>query len=268
MLPTGPCELELAQLCAGKQGDAASCAVCAGSHQHPLHEANCSHGEISKWCGQPAPPPALGFGKVSTRITGATAAGLALVEAALPRESQGGAWTLCYDSRTDCTSCPSASSPDGSSPCSCAANTTSFHSGCDAHTETLVLGHNTLARGLGKTFGGYAMASWACCNDPGSTGSYATAAIADFLFRLGPDLPAATFPARAPGPKLYQHRAAGYWPIWGSDDLKFGFGGALGNNGFCNRLHQPGYTYEGLGQEVCGGNNNWGPTEMEVWARV
>ena len=148
---------------------------------------------------------------------------------------------LCYDSRTDCTSCPSAASLDGSSLCSCAANTTSFHSGCDAHTETLVLGHNTLARGLGKTFGGYAMETWACCT-PGSsgTGSYATGATGNFLFRLGPDLPAATFHARAPGPLLYQHRAAGYWPIWGSDDLKFGFGGALGTNGFCNRLHEPG----------------------------
>ena len=72
---------------------------------------------------------------------------------------------------------------------------------------------------------------------------------------------------QGPRAPLYQHRAAGYWPIWGSDDLKFGFGGALGTNGFCNRLHEPGYTYEGLGQEVCGGNHhNWGPMEMEVWA--
>jgi hypothetical protein len=272
--PHGLCELELTQLCAAEQGDATGCAVCAGTHQHPLRKANCSHFQISDWCGQPAAQPTpLGFGKVDSRIAGATAAGLAFVEAALPKESQKGEWRLCYDSRTDCTSCPSDSSPDGSSPCSCAANATSFHGACDARTETLVLGHNTLARGLGKTFGGYAMATWSCCQ-PGSSssGSYATGATGNFLFQLGPDA-AATYPARGPngtprGDNCYQHRAAGYWPIWGSDDLKFGFGGALGNNGYCNRLHQPGYTYEGLGQEVCGGNYNWGPTQMEVWYRV
>ena len=135
---------------------------------------------------------------------------------------------------------------------------TSFHGGCDAHTETLVLGHNT----LGKVFGGYAMATWSSRD-----GSYATEATGNFLFQLGPGA-AATYPTRAPGPKLYQHRANGYWPIWGTDDLKFGWGGALGNNGYCNRLRTAGYTYEGFGQEVCGGNYNWGVTEMEVWYRV
>ena len=216
-------------------------------------------------------PAAPGFGKVGTCISGVTAAGLAFVEAALPKQSQKGEWRRCYDSRSDCTSCPSDSSPDGSSPCSCAANTTSFHSGCDAHAETLVLGHNTLVRDLGQTFGGYAMATWSGAPTP-SHSSYATEATGDFLFQLGPAA-AATYPARGHngipgGDNCYQHRATGYWPIWGTDDLVFGWGGTLGNNGHCNKRKTPGYTYEGLGQEVCGGNYNWGPTEMEVWYRV
>jgi hypothetical protein len=47
-------------------------------------------------------------------------------------------------------------------------------------------------------------------------------------------------------------------------NLIFGGYGALGSNGDCNQ----GTTYAGAPNAVCGGSNNWGATEMEVWYPV
>ena len=97
----------------------------------------CQSGWIGPACGAPSVSP--GFGGVDTHITGATTSGTTFIENALPAQVQKKQWALCYDSRTDCTNHPSC-----------------FHSKCDAHAETLVLGHNS----IGYTFGGFAQASW------------------------------------------------------------------------------------------------------------
>ena len=168
-------------------------------------------------------------------------------------ESQGGSWALCYDSATDCTACPSAT-VDGS--CSCPSGSTSFHGGCDAHTQTVVIGHNSLR----FTFGGFAQATWAG-ND-----NWATEATGDFLFRLGPGARPVAY--RPTGKNTnYQRRDPGRWPIWGSNsaDLSFGLSGALGQSyAYCKQ----GHIYAGEPSDACGGDGNWGATEMEVWYRV
>ena len=171
-------------------------------------------------------------------------------------ESQGGIWALCYNSLADCTACPSATYHDSSDHCSCPSGSTSFHGGCDAYNQTIVIGHNS----LGFTFGGFAQATWA------GNGEYAHEATGDFLFRLGPG---ATPVAYRPTGKntYYQYRNPGYWPDWGSGlaDLTFGRCGALGQiNAWCYQ----GTTYAGEPNDACGGNGNWGATEMEVWYRV
>ena len=174
-------------------------------------------------------------------------------------ESQGGSWALCYDSSADCTACPSATftaTHSWESSCSCSSGSTSFHGGCDAHTQTVVIAHNS----LGFTFGGFAQATWA-----GNDG-WAYNAAGDFLFRLGPGVgPVAYRPTGKD--TYYQRRDPGFWPIWGSgNDLAFGFDGALGQGGYayCDQ----GVTYAGESNEACGGKGNWGATEMEVWYRV
>ena len=168
-------------------------------------------------------------------------------------ESQGGNWALCYNSSADCTACPSAT-VDGK--CSCPSGSTSFHGGCDAYTQTVVIGHNS----LGFTFGGFAQATWA------GNHNWATDAAGDFLFRLGPG---ATPVAYRPNGKdtHYQVRAPGFWPAWGNNkDLWFGHTayGALGYTACCIQ----GNTYAGETNDACGSYGNWGATEMEVWYRV
>ena len=56
------------------------------------------------------------------------------------------------------------------------------------------------------------------------------------------------------------------WPQWGGQpDLLFGDQGALGqHSAHCNQ----GTTYAGETNDACGGDGNWGATEMEVWYRV
>ena len=165
-------------------------------------------------------------------------------------ESQGGIWALCYDSSTDCTACPSARVGND---CSCPSGSTSFHGGCDAYTQTVVIGHNS----LGFTFGGFAQVTWA------GNGNYATEAAGDFLFRLGPG---ATPVAYRPTGKdtYYQYRYPSVWPGWGGVDLSFGYGALGQNNAGCYQ----GGTYAGETNDACGGHGNWGATEMEVWYRV
>ena len=162
------------------------------------------------------------------------------------------------DSTTDCTEWASADDIH----CTDSSQNT-FHSGCDAHTGTVVIGHNS----LGFTFGGFGQASWQCA-PPCSSGydhDYASEAVGDFLFRLGPGAgPVAYRPTG--GDTNYQGRNPGAWPTWGhyGYDLAFGISGALGQgNAYCIQ----GTTYAGEPNDACGAGN-WGATEMEVWYRV
>ena len=180
-------------------------------------------------------------------------------------ESQGGNWALCYDSSTDCTACPSATyNWNGHSYCSCPSGSTSFHGGCDAYNQTVVIGHNS----LGFTFGGFAQATWAGNRDGDN---WAREAAGDFLFRLGPG---ATPVAYRPTGKdtSYHYGDSRNWPAWGQydawgyNDLQFGYYFALGQ-GYYTQCDQGG-TYAGKPNDACGGHRNWGATEMEVWYRV
>ena len=61
----------------------------------------------------------------------------------------------------------------------------------------------------------------------------------------------------------YQHVLADRWPRWGGGgDLNIGSKSAPGGeDSYC---HQ-GTTYRGTDGEICGGDENWGPTDVEVW---
>ena len=129
------------------------------------------------------------------------------------------------------------------------------------HLPSLTPARRTTRR---YTFGGYAEASWECPS-PCAKGSAATGAAGDFLFRLGPEAAAAYRPTGTD--TTYQVRDPGNWPKWGSGtDLHFGGYGpaALGANGHCDQ----GHTYAGAPNAACGGDHNWGATEMEVWYPV
>jgi hypothetical protein len=177
--------------------------------------------------------------------------------------SQNGEWSLCYDSRNDCTSCPSKKidqvDDEVDGYCVCPAGRDSFHALCDSHSQTLVLGHNS----LGYTFGGFAEHSW------GGSAGYDHGAAADFLFRLAGGDATVYRPTGGQGDNAtqYQYRDRDDWPRWGYGfDLSFGgYGAALGEPyAYCDQ----GTTYEGATVDVCGGDGNWGATQMEVWYYV
>eukprot|EP01048_Picozoa_sp_COSAG05_P002392 COSAG05_NODE_97_length_19444_cov_8.577174_15_plen_400_part_00 len=146
----------------------------------------------ARWSGPSCDRPQTGFGGAPTHIVGVSPEATAFIEAALPPASRYGNWALCYDSRVDCTSCPSTEAkallPDGAAfetLCSCPQGLATFHGSCDRHAETVVLGHNS----LGFTFGGFAQGSWAAPPRPLPAGvppepHYDTAASGDLLFRL------------------------------------------------------------------------------------
>eukprot|EP01045_Picozoa_sp_COSAG04_P021890 COSAG04_NODE_2397_length_4209_cov_10.504380_2_plen_108_part_00 len=105
----------------------------------------------------------------------------------------------------------------------------------------------------------------ACCAVPGndchSNDCVDRASSSDWLFGLGPGPPQRFEPTGTDN--NYQHVYADWWPVWGSGvDLAIGrTGGAPGgSDGYC---HQ-GHTYHGADGEICGGNNNWGATDLEV----
>ena len=250
----------LARNCGGaRHASAGNCLVCMATHH-----TGCDSARADGFCVNrvaPTPGPPAGFALVDSHIAGAMAEGLAFVEGALPTRSQGQQWALCYDSRSDCTVCASAAftGPMGSSSCACdwPAPKRSFHDGCDNHTTTLVLGHNS----LGFTFGAFAQESW-------GGHSWAREAPGDFLFRLGPGVAAAYRPTGSD--TYYQLSAPGRWPTWGSSpDLCFGKYDTLGTGTTSSVGCHQGGTYEGEPNDVCGGKDGqWGATEMEVWYRV
>ena len=88
------------------------------------------------------------------------------------------------------------------------------------------------------------------------------ASSSDWLFGLWPGPPQHFEPTGTD--TGYQIVRADFWPVWGDDgDLAIGqTGGApAGSDGACYQSR----TYRGTGGEICGGNNNWGATDVEVW---
>ena len=91
-------------------------------------------------------------------------------------------------------------------------------------------------------------------------------AASDFLFHLQPGETQRFVPTGTGNHVAeYQTVAPHSWPIWGGDnDLRMGGNGPLGTGGRCNQ----GATYAGSPNEACGGNSDWGLTEMETWYPV
>ena len=161
------------------------------------------------------------------------------------------AWHLCYSSFTDTPNTPAT-----------------FHKQCDPHNNAMVFARNS----IGRVFGGYAAKPWnytACCAVsenkcyPNGGGCYDRSAASDFLFRLQPGKAERFLPIGGTDNDWYQcsHAASNYWPAWGDLDLYMGYDGPPGHNGYC----QQGHTYAGSLDEACGGEGNWGPTDLEVW---
>ena len=113
-----------------------------------------------------------------------------------------------------------------------------------------------------------------CCN--GQSGSpcsgtgycYDRSASSDFLFRLQPGEPERFLPKGGTGygATVYQTVDPSWWR-WGGDgfaegnDLVMGHDGPPGTDGYCDQ----GHTYRGSPNAACGGSNNWGHTDLEVW---
>ncbi len=99
------------------------------------------------------------------------------------------------------------------------------------------------------------------CNGNGCDGCVDRTSSSDWLFGLWPGPPQRFEPIRAG--TYYQNVVAGTWPAWGDNgELNIGGSGAPGgSDGYCNQ----GYTYRGTRGEICGGDGNWGATDVEVW---
>ena len=84
----------------------------------------------------------------------------------------------------------------------------------------------------------------------------------DWLFGLWPGPPQRFEPTGTRND--YQIVVADGWPVWGSEgDLDIGrtSGAPGGSAGTCSQ----GGTYRGTEGEICGGDENWGATDVEVW---
>ena len=86
------------------------------------------------------------------------------------------------------------------------------------------------------------------------------ASSSDWLFGLWPGPPQRFEPTGTD--TAYQYTDADGWPKWGTGpDLDIGGGTLDGSHGYC----QQGGTYRGTDGEICGGDRNWGATDVEVW---
>ena len=116
----------------------------------------------------------------------------------------------------------------------------------------------------------------ACCAVPGNDcylkgqpcsrgcdSCYDRASSSDWLFGLWPGPPQRFEPTGADTDAWYQSVDAGSWPEWGHGDLTIGenSGAPGGSDGTCDQ----GITYRGTDGEICGGDFNWGETDVEVW---
>ena len=119
-----------------------------------------------------------------------------------------------------------------------------------------------------------AAGSWsvdACCAVPGNDchrddggGPYCIdrASSSDWLFGLWPGPPQRFEPTG--DYTTNQWVTADQWPAWGrGTDLAIGWdsGAPGGSHGKCNQ----GRTYRGTHGEICGGEYNWGATDVEGW---
>eukprot|EP01046_Picozoa_sp_COSAG06_P009927 COSAG06_NODE_530_length_14570_cov_23.269435_18_plen_146_part_00 len=111
--------------------------------------------------------------------------------------------------------------------------------------------------------------SWSkerCCavqgNICGSTYCIDRTASSDYLYRLSPGEPERyeTIPG---GSTNYQRATPTFWPYFGNGcDLDIGYdNGPPGTGGYCSQ----GTTYRGSPDAACGGYQNWGHTDLEVW---
>ena len=121
-----------------------------------------------------------------------------------------------------------------------------------------------------------AAGSWsehACCavhgNECGGSECYDRTSTSNWLFRLWPGPPQYYGPKAPAVPNTYQIVDSFWWPKFASD-LAVGtqtgqtFGEPGGTFGYCRQ----GKVYEGTSGEICGGNDNWGATDVEVWYPV
>ena len=121
-----------------------------------------------------------------------------------------------------------------------------------------------------------AAGSWsvdACCAVPGNDCGrghnpmndycFDHASSSSWLFGLWPGPPQRFEPTGTDA--YYQTVGADWWPVWGGGgyDLAIGetSGAPGGSEGYCNQ----GGTYRGTRGEICGGGENWGATDVEVW---
>ena len=111
--------------------------------------------------------------------------------------------------------------------------------------------------------------SWSkerCCavqgNDCYSGGCTDRTSSSDYLYRLSPGEPERYEPIPG-GSTEYQKAAPDRWPFFGyHGDLAVGRdNGPPGANGYCNQSE----TYRGSPNAACGGFQNWGHTDLEVW---
>ena len=114
-----------------------------------------------------------------------------------------------------------------------------------------------------------AAGSWsvdACCAVHGNDCQrpdycYDRASSSDWLFGLWPGPPQRFEPTGTDTD--YQHVDPDRWPAWGAcHDLDLGGSDAPGgSDGGCWQ----GNIYRGTDGEICGGDGNWGATDVEVW---
>eukprot|EP01051_Picozoa_sp_SAG22_P005321 SAG22_NODE_312_length_12614_cov_4.783540_9_plen_2027_part_00 len=204
-------------------------------------ECTCASGWEGTVCGEATPASSKAFAG-SDIITGVNEAEwsnqLLTWLGEEPGESE---WALCYSSFLH----PTTSAAE-------------FHSRCDVHNETLVIGTNQAAGGQ-HTFGGYAMRPWL------NPSMWDDSASGDWIFRLDP---LGQFLPNEHAQGLYQYDDPNYWPAWGGGDLRFGSDGELGHEGSCCQGCYVGGSYSGSPGDTCGVNGvPWGATTMEVWYR-
>ena len=112
-----------------------------------------------------------------------------------------------------------------------------------------------------------AAGSWsvdACCAVPSNechkpSYCFDRASSSDWLFGLWPGPPQRFEPTGTH--TGYQRADPRNWPEWG-DGQDLDIGGTLdGSDGRCLQ----GNTYRGTNGEICGGKEDWGATDVEVW---
>ena len=95
-----------------------------------------------------------------------------------------------------------------------------------------------------------------------------TTASSDWLFGLGPGPPQRFQPNGddTDWVDAYQTVWADDWPFWGNGDLDIGDGRhPVGQYGTCMPWGEGPSTYGVPVGGICGGDGNWGATDVEVW---